>query len=66
MVTEFPRRELPKLLFSIKEACERLGICKATFYTRLVKPKKIKLFKIGRRSFITPDELDRFTKANTR
>jgi excisionase family DNA binding protein len=66
MVTEFSRRDLPRLLFSIKETCERLGICKATFYARLVKTKRIKLLKIGRRSFVTPDELDRFTKDNTR
>lgn len=55
---------LPRILYSVPEVCEILQVCKATFYNRLVNPGKIKLLKIGRRSFVTPDELDRLTKDN--
>jgi excisionase family DNA binding protein len=45
--------DIPRLI-SIPEACEILGgICRATLY-RLVKSEKLKLVKVGSRSFV-PD-----------
>lgn len=54
---------LPKIYFSIPELCEVLQICPATLH-KLFKLKRLQKFKVGRRTFVTKDELDRFTDQN--
>lgn len=44
---------------SIKSACEYLGISRSLIY-RLIKSRDLASYKISRRTFIHPDELDRF------
>ena len=48
-----------KLLFSVKEFCEIVGIGRTTFYQE-VKAGRIKAKKMGRRTLITKSELERF------
>ena len=51
----------PKPYFSIPEICEILQICPATLH-KLFNSKRLERFKVGRRTFVTEDELKRFTK----
>lgn len=44
---------------TIKEACDFLRVGRSYFYD-LVKDEKIHLVKMGRKSFVTKGELDRF------
>ncbi|WP_288637875.1 helix-turn-helix domain-containing protein [uncultured Oxalobacter sp.] len=48
-----------KLLFSVKEFCEIVGIGRTTFYQE-VKAGRIKAKKMGRSTLITKSELERF------
>ena len=48
-----------KLLFSIKEFCEMVGIGRTTFYQE-VKAGRIKAKKMGRSTLIPKSELERF------
>ena len=48
-----------KLLFSVKEFCEMVGIGRTTFYQE-VKAGRIKAKKVGRSTLIPKSELERF------
>ncbi|WAV88897.1 helix-turn-helix domain-containing protein [Oxalobacter aliiformigenes] len=48
-----------KLLFSVKEFCEMVGIGRTTFYQE-VKAGRIKAKKMGRSTLIPKSELERF------
>ena len=48
-----------KLLFSVKEFCERVGVGRTTFYQE-VKAGRIKAKKMGRSTLIPKSELERF------
>lgn len=48
-----------KLLFSVKEFCEIVGIGRTTFYQE-VKAGRIKAKKMGRSTLIPKSELERF------
>ena len=51
----------PDSLLTVKECCLELRICKVTLYS-LIKANKIKSIKIGRRRFVSTQELKRFLK----
>jgi hypothetical protein len=44
-------------LYSVKETCQILNMSSATFWRRV---KEFELRKIGRRTFVTSDSVDRF------
>ena len=46
---------------SVNTTCERLGICRATFY-KAKKDGKIKTVKFGSRTIVTEDELQRVAR----
>ncbi len=48
----------PPLANSINTSCERLGICRATFY-KIKKAGLIKTVKFGARTIVTEKELQR-------
>lgn len=49
---------MKKRLLTVKEACEYLRITRATLY-QLIKKGKIQPIKIGRKTLIDQDDLDR-------
>ena len=48
----------PPVANSVNTTCERLGICRATFY-KAKKAGKIKIVKFGARTIVTEKELQR-------
>ncbi len=50
-----------KLLFSVKEFCQMVGIGRTTFYQEL-KNGRIRAKKLGRSTLIPKSELERFIK----
>ena len=50
-----------KLLFSVKEFCQMVGIGRTTFYQEL-KNGRVKAKKLGRSTLIPKSELERFIK----
>ena len=50
---------LPKLVFTIEEACQILKVSRTTIW-RLVRRKKLKTFRIGRRVLFTLEALQDF------
>ena len=59
---DLPQREL----YSVKETRTRLGgISHQTFYN-LVNDKSLQIVKIGRRTFVTGDEIKRFAASLTK
>lgn len=51
---------MERILYSVPEALEQLGgIGRATFY-QLVKAGQLSAVKLGRRTFVTDDEIRRF------
>ena len=53
---------MTRLLHPMPEAAEVLGVSRSTVY-ELVKNGDLNVVKIGRRSFITQDELERFVQS---
>jgi excisionase family DNA binding protein len=58
-------RELPKLIYTVQEACQILHIGRTTLW-KLVKTKQLKPFYIGRRPFFTLQALQDFISSPTR
>ncbi len=54
---------MPALAFlSVEEACLRLSISKSFFYL-LVKRNQLRVIKLGRRTLVPIDELERLSEA---
>jgi excisionase family DNA binding protein len=57
------RHPEPPLLYDVPAACQQLGgISKNTLY-RLVAAGQLQLVKIGRRSYLVGDDLDRYARS---
>ncbi len=57
MIDQTSSRESGRLLHPIREARAKLGGMGPTKFYSLVTEGKIKIVKVGRRSFVTDDEL---------
>jgi len=55
---------MARLLHPLSEACEQLGIGRSTLY-ELIAAGVIRTVKIGRRTLIAHDELERYVQALT-
>ena len=55
---------MDKLLYSINEAIQMLSVGRSVVY-ELIADGKIRVVKIGRRTLITRDELERFVQSLT-
>jgi excisionase family DNA binding protein len=50
---------LPKLVYTVKEACRILRVSRTTVW-KLVQSKKLKAVRIGRRVLFTPKAIEEF------
>lgn len=58
-MTDQARQQLPRLLFSVEEAAESLGISRTTLY-ELIKAGRLCPVHIGRATRFPVDELERY------
>lgn len=57
-----PTSKSPKLIYSVPEARQLLGGIGHTLFYRLVRDGNLRLLKVGGRSFVTAEELERFVR----
>jgi hypothetical protein len=54
----------PRAMYPIREARQQLGGISHTTFYHLVSKDEIRLIKLGRRSFVSADEIRRITGSN--
>lgn len=57
-------RTVTRLLEPLPDACQQLGIGRSTFY-ELIAAGEIRTVKIGRRTLVARDELERYVRSLT-
>src|SRR6266566_2871096 len=55
------RVERPRLLLTVEEAAERIGICRSNMF-KLIRRGEIQSVKVGRLRRLTPDALEDFVR----
>lgn len=53
------RADRPPLLNRVEDACARLGVSRSYFYREWITPGRVAVVKLGTRSVIPEDELQR-------
>jgi excisionase family DNA binding protein len=53
--------ERPRLLLTVEEAAERIGICRSNMF-KLIRQGKIRSVKVGRLRRVTPAALEDFVR----
>lgn len=54
-------QDRPRLAYRVREFCEQVGICPATFYNR-VRQGRIRTIKIADRTLVPASEVERLLK----
>jgi excisionase family DNA binding protein len=64
MANATSRVERPRLLLTVEEAAERIGICRSNMF-KLIRQGKVQSVKVGRLRRVTPAALEDFVRRLT-
>jgi excisionase family DNA binding protein len=58
------RAEMPRLLLTVEEAAQRIGICRSNMF-KLIREGEVRSVKVGRLRRVTPAALEDFVRQLT-